>query len=46
MHDQLNGHQLDVRNRQPGIVPSIGKYTGNTVKLGYFCHTEYNLEIP
>ena len=25
---------------------SIGQCTGNIVKLRYFCHTEYYLEIP
>ena len=24
---------------------SIGQYTSNIVKLRYFCHTEYNLEL-
>ena len=24
----------------------IGQYTGNITKPRYFCHTEYNLEIP
>ena len=26
--------------------PSIGQYTGITVKPTYFCHTEYNSKIP